>query len=100
MAYKTPATARDRQRGQMGRSKWNTPLTTAEQRMVKKFQDSGRSVEFSDPNLGFSSNTSRNSTEHRTKLTTRRPAKSDSSILHAILFCVLVVIVVSWALGY
>ena len=84
----------------MGRSKWNTPLTTAERRMVKKFQDSGRSVEFSDPNLGSSSNPSRNSTEHRTKLTTRRPAKSDSSILHAILFCVLVAIIISWVLGY
>ena len=32
---------------------------------------------------------------------TRRPAKSkESSILHAILFVVLLVIVVSWALGY
>ena len=31
---------------------------------------------------------------------TRRPAKSDSSILHAFLFVVLLVIVVSWALGY
>ena len=37
----------------------------------------------------------------RTTLDTRRgPAKSDSSILHAILFCVLLVIVISWALGY
>ena len=37
----------------------------------------------------------------RTALDTRRgPAKSDSSILHAILFCVLLVIVISWALGY
>jgi hypothetical protein len=32
---------------------------------------------------------------------TRRPAKSnESSILHAVLFCVLVVIVGAWALGY
>ena len=32
---------------------------------------------------------------------TRRPAKSnESSILHAVLFCVLLVIVISWALGY
>ena len=36
----------------------------------------------------------------RTALDTRRPAKSDSSILHAILFCVLAAIVISWALGY
>ena len=38
----------------------------------------------------------------RTGLDTRRPAKSGStgSIVHAILFCVLVVIIVSWALGY
>ena len=35
----------------------------------------------------------------RTALDTR-PAKSDSSTLHAILFCVLAAIVVSWALGY
>ena len=32
---------------------------------------------------------------------TRRPAKSnESSILHAVLFCVLVVIVGAWAIGY
>ena len=32
---------------------------------------------------------------------TRRPAKSnESSIVHAVLFCVLVMIVASWALGY
>ncbi len=36
----------------------------------------------------------------RTALDSRRPAKSDSSILHAILFCVLAAIVISWALGY
>ena len=37
----------------------------------------------------------------RTALDTRRPAKSnESSILHAVLFVVLVVIIVSWALGY
>ena len=38
----------------------------------------------------------------RTGLDTRRPAKSRSteSIVHAILFCVLVAIIVSWALGY
>ena len=35
----------------------------------------------------------------RTALDTR-PAKSDSSTLHAVLFSVLLVIVVSWALGY
>jgi len=41
------------------------------------------------------------STKRRTKLDTRRPAKTNSaSILHAVLFCVLVVIVASWALGY
>ena len=41
------------------------------------------------------------STKRRTKLDTRRPAKSnESSILHAVLFCVLVVIVGAWALGY
>ena len=37
---------------------------------------------------------------NRTSLDTRRPAKSDSSTLHAFLFVVLVAIVVSWALGY
>ena len=36
----------------------------------------------------------------RTVLDMRRPSKSNASILHAILFCVLVVIIVSWALGY
>jgi len=38
----------------------------------------------------------------RTGLDTRRPAKSGSteSIVHATLFCVLVAIIVSWALGY
>ena len=37
----------------------------------------------------------------RTALDSRRPAKSnESSILHAVLFCVLVVIVGAWALGY
>ena len=36
----------------------------------------------------------------RTRLDTRRPSKSNASILHAILFCVLVAIIVSWALGY
>ena len=36
----------------------------------------------------------------RTALDTRRPAKSQSSTLHAALFVVLLVIVVSWALGY
>ena len=38
--------------------------------------------------------------KRRTALDTRRPAKSDSSILHAILFCVLAAVVISWALGY
>ena len=39
--------------------------------------------------------------KNRTALDTRRPAKSnESSILHAILFCVLAAIVISWALGY
>ena len=33
-------------------------------------------------------------------LDTRHSAKSDSSTLHAVLFCVLLVIVISWALGY
>ena len=36
----------------------------------------------------------------RTALDTRRPAKSQSSTLHAFLFVVLLVIVISWALGY
>ena len=41
------------------------------------------------------------STKRRTKLDTRRPAKTNSaSIVHAVLFCVLAVIVASWALGY
>ena len=41
-----------------------------------------------------------NPSTRRTVLDTRRPAKSQSSTLHAFLFVVLLVIVVSWALGY
>jgi hypothetical protein len=43
-----------------------------------------------------------NATKRRTALDSRRPAKSNSSesTLHAILFCVLVLIVGAWALGY
>ncbi len=43
-----------------------------------------------------------NATKRRIALDSRRPAKSNSSesTLHAILFCVLVLIVGAWALGY
>ncbi len=36
----------------------------------------------------------------RAVVDTRRSAESDSSIIHAVLFCVLAAIVISWALGY
>ena len=36
----------------------------------------------------------------RTALDTRPAKSNESSILHAILFCVLAAIVISWALGY
>ena len=41
-----------------------------------------------------------NTGPRRRKFDTRRPAKTNSSIVHAVLFVVLVVIVIPWALGY
>ena len=95
----------------MGRNKFNRSRDRGECKLNKKNKSIGlinntgniqavdlsyisaeRNVEITNP-MGIAST-------RRTALDTRRPAKSDSSILHAFLFVVLLVIVVSWALGY
>ena len=92
----------------MGRSTHWNPLTKAERKRVKTGQAHGVAGI-----LGGGATPDRdrrqtnepvawNATKRRTALDSRRPAKSNSSesTLHAILFCVLVVIVGAWALGY
>ena len=92
----------------MGRSTHWNPLTKAERKRVKTGQAHGVAGI-----LGGGATPDRdrrqtnepvawNATKRRTPLDSRRPAKSNSSesTLHAILFCVLVGIIVSWALGY
>ena len=95
----------------MGRNKFKKEVDRGEIKLNKKNKSIGlinntgniqavdlsytsaeRNVESTNP-MGFAST-------RRTALDTRRPAKSQSSTLHAILFGVLLVIVVSWALGY
>ena len=96
----------------MGRNKFNRSRDRGEKKLNKKNKSIGlinntgniqavdlsytsaeRNVEITNP-MGIAST-------RRTALDTRRPAKSnESSILHAVLFCVLVVIVGAWALGY
>ena len=89
----------------MGRSnKWTGDLTKAERKRVKTGRASlnggvleeGVKIDRWHPHEPAAWN----ATKRRTALDSRRPAKSNSSILHAILFCVLVVIVGAWALGY
>ena len=87
----------------MGRNNnWNH-LTKAERKRVKAgraFRVGGIFVRGFKPEKQNERTTAWNATKRRTALDSRRPAKSNSSILHAILFCVLVVIVGAWALGY
>ena len=88
----------------MGRNKYNAPLDKAERKRVKN----GASVDWDlerRPKGGghWAPNHTHRSTDTR-GLTKRRGPRhsqtSDNSWVHAILFVVLVVIVVSWALGY
>ena len=89
----------------MGRSEHWNPLTKAERKRVK----TGRAVRVRGifvrgfkPEKQNERTTAWYATKRRTALDSRRPAKSNSSesTLHAILFCVLVLIVGAWALGY
>ena len=85
----------------MGRNKTAAPLSKREKKLKEegKFQRQGAG----GPNRGGGYMywcQGEPQPKRRTVRDTRRPAKSNSSILHAILSCVLVVIVVSWALGY
>ena len=92
----------------MGRNKYNAPLDKAERKRVKN----GASVDWDlerrpkgVQQYNWSINHTENTTDtRRGGLAKRRGPRhsqtSDNSWVHAILFCVLLAIVVSWALGY
>ena len=118
LAHKTPSTVSARigtkrelpwdKTRLMGRGKYLAQLSKAERRKVKEgtfllAAGNGKVNEIRHAR-GYTIYGDELSSErldlNRTSLDTRRPAKSDSSTLHAFLFVVLVAIVVSWALGY
>ena len=87
----------------MGRSKYRAPLDKAERKRVKN----GASVDWDlerRPKGGgaWTINHTEDSTDTRGLAKRRGPRHSQTSNnwVHAILFVVLLVIVVSWALGY
>ena len=90
----------------MGRNKAVAPLSKAERKRVKN----GASVDWDlerrpkgVQQYNWSINHTENTTDTRGLAKRRGPRHSqtsDNSWVHAILFVVLVVIVVSWALGY
>ena len=104
--------ARERQfiKGEMGRNKFTNQVGRNEIKRDKKNKELGlpdnRTGRLQSVGAYYSTGSASPYThtvgiasKSRTALDTR-PAKSDSSTLHAILFCVLAAIVISWALGY
>ena len=98
-------------KGKMGRNKFTNQLGRNEIKRDKKNKELGlpdnktgrlQSVGayYSTGSASPYTHTVGIASKSRTALDTRRSAKSDSSTLHAVLFCVLLVIVISWALGY
>ena len=82
----------------MGRSKAFTPLSKAERKRVKN----GAPLEDNINQTGYVTlSKPRDIAYTHGRASTRGHSQtSDNSWVHAVLFCVLVVIVVSWALGY
>ena len=87
----------------MGRSEHWNPLTKAERKRVK----TGRAVRVRGifvrgfkPEKQNERTTAWNATKRRIALDSRRPSQTSNNWVHAVLFVVLIVIVVSWALGY
>ena len=78
----------------MGRNNnWN-PLTKAERKRVKTgraFSVGGIFVRGVKPEIPI---------KRQTTLESRRPSQTSNNWVHAVLFVVLIVIVVSWTLGY
>ena len=83
----------------MGRNKWHHTLSKAEKKQVK---ENGKSVvRFQDNITNIPRVTTQYPGVNSRGLAPRRHSQtSNNSWVHAVLFVVLVVIVISWALGY
>ena len=83
----------------MGRNKFAGPLSKRE----KKLKEEGKFHLRPDGHTLTDGYFSQGEPQHKRRMVavdTRRPAQSNNSWVHAILFVVFAAIVVSWALGY
>ena len=87
----------------MGRNKNWDNLTKAERKRVKAGQAlsvGGIFVRGFNPEKQNERTTAWNATKRRIALDSRRPSQTSNNWVHAVLFVVLLVIVVSWGFGY